>query len=157
MSILPHNSYSTKTSHILAPDSAHKVLTINRQLIMKVYTRKKLKDRKNDGTTLEPVFGPVQQEYNPHPNLGKGLKRNATPVTVQNLRRSKRKDVVDKGLKPAPAPLSSSKPKGKKKTAGITPMAGKKLHFIIPQPEFPDLSVIDKCFTSGLAYPHIPI
>jgi hypothetical protein len=36
-------------------------------------------------------------------------------------------------------------------------MVGKELNFIIPRPEFPDLSAIDKCLTTSLAYPHIPM
>lgn len=34
---------------------------------------------------------------------------------------------------------------------------GKAQFFVIPQIEFPDLAIIDKWVTKGLAYPHIPI
>jgi hypothetical protein len=50
---------------------------------------------------------------------------------------------MDKGFKPTSTAPSNSKPKSKKKTVRSSAMAGKELNFIIPQPEFPDLSAID--------------
>jgi hypothetical protein len=47
---------------------------------------------------------------------------------------------MDKGYNPTSTASSNSKPKSKKKTARALAMAGKELNFIIPQPEFPDLS-----------------
>jgi hypothetical protein len=52
---------------------------------------------------------------------------------------------------------SSNKLKSKKKMTRAPAMVGKELNFIIPRPEFPDLSAIDKCLTTSLAYPHIPM
>jgi hypothetical protein len=65
-------------------------------------------------TISEPVFGLVQQDFNPQPKSGNGLKRNATPISVQNLGRSKRKAMMDKGFKPTSPALSNNKLKGKK-------------------------------------------
>jgi hypothetical protein len=69
----------------------------------------------------------VQQEYSPQAKSGKGLKRNATPISVQDLRRSKRSDVLNKGFKPLSPVTNSSKPKGKKKALGTPPFTGRRL------------------------------
>jgi hypothetical protein len=49
---------------------------------------------------------------------------------------------------------------GKRKAPAKKPTMssnGKAQFFVIPQIEFPDLAIIDKCVTKRLAYPHIPI
>jgi hypothetical protein len=118
MSILRETPSSTKNSQLPAPEIAQKVFTINQQLITNVYTRKRLKPKKQHVPDSEPVFGPVQQEYSPQAKSGKGLKCNATPISVQDLRRSKRSDVLNKGFKPLSLVTNSSKPKGKRRPLG---------------------------------------
>jgi hypothetical protein len=71
-----------KSTQLPAPETAQKVFTINQQLITKVYTRKRLKAKKQLVPDSEPVFGPVQQEYSPQAKSEKGLKRSATPISV---------------------------------------------------------------------------
>jgi hypothetical protein len=65
--------------------------------------------------------------------------------------------VVNKGFKPLSPAKDNIKLKGKKKTLRTPPSTGKDKKFIISQPEFLDLSAIDKYFSSGLTYPHIHV
>jgi hypothetical protein len=89
-SILADNIGFAKIFQLPDSDPDQKVYTINKQLITKVYTRKKLKIKSQQASESGPVFGLVQQEYTPQSKPGNGLKHSATPISVQNLRRSKR-------------------------------------------------------------------
>jgi hypothetical protein len=67
-----------------------------------------------------------------------------------------RNDVVNKGFKPL-FPADDKTKHARKKAPKTPPSAGKTNTFITPQPEFLDLAAIDRCFSSGLTYPHIPV
>jgi hypothetical protein len=58
--------------------------------------------------------------------------------------------MVNKGFKPASPAASLNKSKGRKRSLKTSPSAGKELKFIIPEPGFPDLATIDKCFSASL-------
>jgi hypothetical protein len=105
-------------------------------LITKVFTRKRLKVRKQQVPKSEPDFCAIEQNFSPQVNSGAGVKHNATPISVESLRRSKRIDVVNKGFRHVSPSTNINKPKGKKKPLKTPPSAGKEMKFIIPSRSF---------------------
>jgi hypothetical protein len=84
-----------------------------------------------------------------------GRKRRPTPTSTTNLRRSKRKIVVNDGFKPVSPAVTRSKNVVRKKA--IVSTLGKRSSLSITPTEFPDLSIIDKFMNEVLSHPHIPI
>jgi hypothetical protein len=80
----------------------------------------------------KPVFGSSEQSLSSQVKLGAGLKRTATPISVESLRRSKRIAMVNKGFKPASPVASLNKSKGRNRSLKTSPSAGKEFKFIIP-------------------------
>jgi hypothetical protein len=89
------------------------------------------------------VFGELHHEYNPQEKQVSSLKHKATPISVQNLRRSKRNTVVNNGFKPS-SPSDGGAKHARKRAPKTSSSAGKKV------------AAIDRCFSSGLTHPHIP-
>jgi hypothetical protein len=81
--------------------------------------------------------------------------REPTPTSVANLKRSKRKTVVNDCFKSTSPAVTRSKAAVMKKV--VVSMSDKHSSLPIPQTEFPNLAIIDKYINDALAHPHIPI
>jgi hypothetical protein len=57
MSILPETPHVGKINQLPAPELAQKVITLNQQVIIKVYTRKRLKGKGQQVPEPNPMFG----------------------------------------------------------------------------------------------------
>jgi hypothetical protein len=136
------------------------VKTINNKTVTRVYFRKILKKGKSKMvTSQDSIFGLVVRDFESHDgDLNQpisSLKRKGTPLSVANLRRSKRSSAHKDGFNPSPlkTPSKASKVKTVKRINNNT---GKP--FQIPtKVDFPDLTAIDKYMNMGLTYPEIPI
>jgi hypothetical protein len=101
---LPFHKQSVPAQALIPP-----VLSINNQLITKVYYRKVKKIKRSrlsceQTKDITPIFGNLVIEYTPIvDDLNfpiSSLKRKATPLIDSNLRRSKRGSVANVGFKP---------------------------------------------------------
>jgi hypothetical protein len=129
---------------------------MNNKLITQAYRRRRYmsKGKGSSVATTTPVFDvPVPKYEQVLDDLNSpiaSLKWKVTPVSIGNLRRSKRKSAVHKGVKPSP---STVKAKRCKKT--LTP--GKKFKPFFITSDFPDLAAIDALFATGDIYCEIPV
>jgi hypothetical protein len=137
------NMFVSNTKHeaynqLLLPDprEPERIVTMNEQVISKVYFRKRWKVRKEPPTETARIFTPVSPDYqlseepkNQSTKQTPTKKRKATPVSKTSLRRSKRGSAASQGFKPSsPASTRSSR----NKVSKCLPLAGKSTHFIIP-------------------------
>jgi hypothetical protein len=109
----------------------------------------------------ESIFNQIVPDYSALEG-GQGsntptLKRKPTLASITNLRRSKRQAGRNDGFKPSSPAVTRSKGKAKKKHVGLGSSAGKTHTFLIHQAEFPDLAKIDRCVSTQLIHPHIPV
>jgi hypothetical protein len=122
------------------------VLTLNKNVIRKVYCRKVFKRKKKQlSHTPTPVFGSPPLDFDlPDKDLNLplvSLKRKPTPVSEVNLRRSKR--AYETQIR------AHKKPPRQKTKAGKISNAQPTL------PVFPDIAAIDKIMNMGLTYPAV--
>jgi hypothetical protein len=154
-SVKPEHNLYPKVLQLPAPKIREPVTTLNNKVITKVYSRRRFKTKRTAKTAIaNSIFVEPLSDYQPIDKQHVSTKRQLTPVTDSNLRRSKRRASINDGFKPQSPIYGKRKAPAKKPTMSSN---GKAQFFVIPQIEFPDLAIIDKCVTKRLAYPHIPI
>jgi hypothetical protein len=147
---LPFHRQSVPAQALIPP-----VLSINNQLITKVYYRKVKKIKRSrlsceQTKDITPIFGNPVIEYTPIvDDLNcpiSSLKRKATPLIDSNLRRSKRGSVVNAGFNPVSPLVAKTKQKGSKKVRS-TPSLSQKWQMPPITIEFPNIAAIDRLST----------
>jgi hypothetical protein len=156
--IIPHEA------HELVPsDSQALVITSNKHVITKVYTRgrfRKNEDKKETSSETGLVFTDFVPDYDSQKNMQvtkfAAHKRKPTPTFEINLRRSKRNNAQNDGFKPASPALTRKRAAMKKSATAQSSQSSKSSLFAIPWSDFPDLALIDQFINDTLVHPHIP-
>jgi hypothetical protein len=130
--------------------------SLYKKRITKVYQRRQ---KKKEKTEIGPaVFGEVGEDYLPvgqNPDSPSfSSKRKATPVSVANLRRSKRNS-SNKGFKPS-TPVTPRSKKKQQKSPGKLHKSKPHLPFFCLS-DFPDLAEVDRIIASGYKASAIPV
>jgi hypothetical protein len=116
-SVKPENNHYPKVLQLPAPKIREPVLTGNNQLITRTYSRRRFKIRRGPKpVTADPIFG-TPQDYQLADKQIASAKRLPTPASDDNLRRSKRRAMINGGFKP------QGHNKGKPKALGRKPAA----------------------------------
>jgi hypothetical protein len=137
------------------------VITINNNNITKVYKRKgtKIKSKDKHDSVVPKVFAEPVHDYESVGQNPEGprdiicgspastSKRKATPVSVMNLRRSKRNTSSNKGFKPITPTISKSRKKLAK--APEKSQQSKQQLSFFSLLGFPDLAEVDRIIASG--------
>jgi hypothetical protein len=131
--------------------------SLYKKCISKIYQRRGKKER-SEGSSPS-VFGELGDDYmhvaqNPDPDHpGSSSKRKATPVSIANLRRSKRNS--NKGFKPI-TPVTPKSKKKQQKTPGKLQQGKQHLPFF-SLTDFPDLAEVDRIIASRIKAPAISV
>jgi hypothetical protein len=145
------------------PMSQALAVTINNQVITKVYTRSRIRKREEKEIVPdhEMVFLVPTPEYNTQEDGESSrplvTKRKPTPASEGSLRSSKRNKASNDGFKPTSPVLTRKRAAVKKIAAPQISQIGKRSLFPIPQSEFSDLALIDQIINYALVHSHIPI